>query len=83
MFKDILKEYQISNIQFDFQGKITLYTLKTIRNQLAHGEKDFNEIGRTYSCEDLSLCKEDIKKVFLDIQDKLEISLNDRFYLNA
>ena len=83
MFKDIFKEYQISNIQFYFQGKIKLYTLKTIRNQLAHGEKDFSEIGLTYSCEDLRLCKEDIKRVFLDIQDKLEISLNNRFYLNV
>ena len=83
MFIDIFKEYQISNIQFYFQGKIKLYTLKTIRNQLAHGEKDFSEIGLTYSCEDLRLCKEDIKRVFLDIQDKLEISLNNRFYLNV
>lgn len=82
MFKDILKEYQISDIQFHFQAEIDLRTLKDIRNQLAHGEKDFSEIGLAYSVEQLMVCKKEIERIFLDIQDKLEISLNDRFYLN-
>lgn len=82
MFKDILKEYQISDIQFHFQAEIDLRTLKDIRNQLAHGEKYFSEIGLAYSVEQLMVCKKEIERIFLDIQDKLEISLNDRFYLN-
>lgn len=81
MFKDILNVYQITGVQFDIRGDIKFHTLKNIRNQLAHGEEDFSEIGRLYTVEQINLFKEEIKRIFLEIQDKLEISLNDKFYL--
>ncbi|OOF53849.1 MAE_28990/MAE_18760 family HEPN-like nuclease [Rodentibacter genomosp. 2] len=83
MFKNMLEAYQITGVHIYFQGEITLHTLKNIRNQLAHGEKDFSEIGRLYTIEQIDKFKEELKNIFLDIQDKLEISLNDKFYLNA
>ncbi|OOF84628.1 hypothetical protein BKG93_06840 [Rodentibacter ratti] len=83
MFKNILNAYQITGVRIYFRGEITLHTLKNIRNQLAHGEKDFSEIGRLYTIEQIDKFKEELKNIFLNIQDKLEISLNNKFYLNA
>lgn len=81
-FNKILKTYQISDVNFYVEGNIKLSTLKDIRNTLAHGEKSFSEIGRSYSVTQLKILKEDLERIFLEIRDKLEISLNEKFYLN-
>ncbi|WP_439287550.1 MAE_28990/MAE_18760 family HEPN-like nuclease [Lonepinella sp. BR2904] len=80
-FISMLKLYKIK-ISFIINGEMKLYTLKTIRNQLSHGEYTFSEIGGKYTIEEINILKEEMERIFLAMQDKLEIFINDQSYLH-
>lgn len=81
LIKEVLKQYEINPSPVYCTGDIKLHTLKIIRNKLAHGEKSFSIIGKQYSVNQVKKLKEDIERIFLDLQDELEIFLNDKHYL--
>lgn len=81
LIKEVLKQYRINHSQIYCTGDITLHTLKVIRNKLAHGEESFSSIGKQFSVIQVKKLKEDIERIFLALQDELEIFLNDKHYL--
>ena len=81
LIKNVLKQYCINSSQVYCKGEIKLHTLKNIRNQLAHGEESFRSLGRSYTINQVTKLKEDIERIFLALQDELEIFLNDKHYL--
>lgn len=62
--RSVLLKY---GIQYDKKNK-ELKTIKEKRNQLAHGEKSFNECGRDLSYEHLNMLKEN---TFIFIEDMI------------
>lgn len=58
--REISQEYGFSskNISKKAKGGSDLLTIKTNRNDLAHGSKSFSEIGRNYTITDLQEMKE-------------------------
>ncbi|MDD2164937.1 MAE_28990/MAE_18760 family HEPN-like nuclease [Glaesserella parasuis] len=81
LIKEVLKQYEINPSQVYCEGDIKLHTLKIIRNKLAHGEESFSATGKQYSVNQVKKLKEDIERIFLALQDELEIFLNDKHYL--
>lgn len=82
LIKKVLEQYKINPSPVYCTGDVKLHTLKNIRNELAHGEKSFSATGKQYSVNQVKQLKEDIERIFLALQDELEIFLNDKHYLN-
>lgn len=60
-----------------------LQTIKEYRNDLAHGNTSFSEIGRSYSLNQLREYKEETIAYIEKIIENIEYYLNNRKYLNS
>lgn len=81
-FRNFFSSYNFPNIPLLFDNEFTLKTLLDKRNELAHGDKNFSDVGKEITIEQLSSFNEKLKGIFLDILDKLEIFLNEQHYLS-
>lgn len=57
-----------------------LLTVKTIRNQVAHGEKSFNEVGRDTAIEELVETKEQVIGYLTRLLESAEAYLSQQHY---
>lgn len=59
-----------------------LLSVKTIRNQIGHGEKSFNEVGRATAIEDLIETKEQVISYLTLLLESAEAYLQQQHYRN-
>jgi len=58
-----------------------LLTVKTHRNDLAHGNKSFSEVGRSFSVEDIFQIKQEVVDYLGEMLDNVTSYLETRSYL--
>ena len=58
-----------------------LLTVKTHRNDLAHGSKSFAEVGRSFSIEDIIQIKQDVVDYLREMLDNVTSYLDEKSYL--
>lgn len=58
-----------------------LLTVKTHRNDLAHGSKSFAEVGRSFSVEDILQIKQDVVEYLGEMLDNVATYLDEKRYL--
>lgn len=61
----------------------SLQTIKDKRNQLAHGEFTFSDIGKNYSVNDLIDYKSEVVTFIENVLNNVEIYINTKGYKNA
>lgn len=59
-----------------------LEAIKNKRNNLAHGEFSFSEIGKDYTVNELISYKDDTKDYLSKVLDEIELYINSQKYLN-
>ena len=59
----------------------SLKTIKDKRNNLAHGEFSFSEIGKDCTVNDLIVYKDDAKEYLSKVLDEIESYINSQKYL--
>lgn len=57
-----------------------LVTIKEKRNQLAHGDKTFSEIGRDFTCKDLMEIKQALKIFIEEVLDNVQNYIDTQGY---
>ena len=60
-----------------------LEAIKNKRNNLAHGEFSFSEIGKDYTVNDLISYKNDTKDYLSKVLDEIELYIDNQKYLNG
>ncbi|MDZ4725565.1 MAG: MAE_28990/MAE_18760 family HEPN-like nuclease [Leptospira sp.] len=65
------------------RGGDDLLIVKTSRNDLAHGNKSFSEIGKDYSVDDVILKKDNIIKYLEAMLDSVAEYIRDQKYLST
>ena len=76
--REIIKQFggnEISN------GR-DLKTIKDKRNNLAHGEFTFSEIGKDYTVKDLVDYKDETKQYLSSVLDEIQDYIDNQKYLN-
>ena len=76
--REILKQFGGNEIS---DGR-DLKTIKDKRNNLAHGEFTFSEIGRDYTVRDLIDYKNETKDYLLNVLDEMQDYIGNQKYLN-
>ncbi|MCH5240682.1 MAG: hypothetical protein J1F38_10695 [Muribaculaceae bacterium] len=59
----------------------SLLQIKNKRNELAHGEKTFTEIGKNYTIQDLIKYKEETASFIENVMQKIEDYINQKHFL--
>ena len=83
--KDTANQYRFScetNAQKTQNGS-DLLTVKTNRNDLAHGFKSFEEVGRDATADELLVIKNRVIAYLRDILENIERYLSNQDYLNS
>jgi MAE_28990/MAE_18760-like HEPN len=83
-FKTLASDYGFScqtDVKKTGNGK-DLSTIKSNRNDLAHGVKSFSEVGREKSADELLMIKNKVIRYLKQILLNIEIYLDNKEYLN-
>lgn len=75
--RNILKQFGSNEISNGRNLKI----IKDKRNNLAHGEFSFSEIGKDYTIQDLAKYKEDVKSYLDKVLDEIQQYIDSKCYL--
>jgi hypothetical protein len=59
----------------------TLQEIKSNRNYLAHGEKSFNDVGKSYQLQDLEKCKQNVVELLEQFIEQVGQYMYDQQYL--
>ncbi|QMW01521.1 MAE_28990/MAE_18760 family HEPN-like nuclease [Spirosoma foliorum] len=76
--RDVAKEYGFNNPRADGSQ---LLPVKTNRNDLAHGNKSFDEIGKVYGMDQLNTMQRDVKKYMEALLRNVDDYITNKQYL--
>ena len=77
--RDVAKEYGFNNPRADGSQ---LLPVKTNRNELAHGNKSFDEVGREYGMDQLNAIQRSVKKYLEALLNSVDDYIVNRHYLS-
>ncbi|RZJ35968.1 MAG: hypothetical protein EOO18_07635 [Chryseobacterium sp.] len=85
LVRDIAEEYGFSSATNSAQTKDgqKLVIVKTQRNDLAHGNKSFSEVGKEKSITEIMIIRDEVKAFLGEIVDNIDKYLTNQLYLSS
>jgi hypothetical protein len=81
--RELASRYGFScNVEKEVRGGVDLLSVKTIRNDLAHGHKTFEEVGRNYTVHELILLSRRTMKYMTCILKNVADYIDNQEYLD-